>query len=127
MFVAGFLRSLLPIISLSMFCSCLMIGAFPPPEAAQLRLAPSLISLFAQIFCPKEVQYVVLKVCVNVLKEAVPTPSAVVTYPEATSENPHPTILRGIFICDFMACCCCSPTVRNKLVDKRVPLHECHQ
>ncbi|CAG9568356.1 unnamed protein product [Danaus chrysippus] len=47
--------------------------------------------------------------------------------PEPTCEDPHPSIDQGILICDFMACYCDSPTVRNKLIGKCVPLDECPQ
>ncbi|CAG9568355.1 unnamed protein product [Danaus chrysippus] len=45
--------------------------------------------------------------------------------PEPTCDNPHPTIDQRGYFCDYFTCDCFSPTVRNKLNDKCVPLNEC--
>ncbi|XP_026322539.1 uncharacterized protein LOC113232117 [Hyposmocoma kahamanoa] len=45
--------------------------------------------------------------------------------PEATCENPEPKAdTRGMF-CDFSACYCDEPTVRDKASNKCVPLDQC--
>ncbi|OWR48384.1 putative protease inhibitor 4 [Danaus plexippus plexippus] len=45
--------------------------------------------------------------------------------PEATCENPKPTTDMRARICDYSACYCDPPTVRNKVNNKCVPLEEC--
>ncbi|XP_059051738.1 uncharacterized protein LOC131846449 [Achroia grisella] len=45
--------------------------------------------------------------------------------PEATCENPTPVQDRSRRICDYSACYCAPPTVRNTKTKKCVQLDEC--